>query len=552
MSGYPQSGGNSESRGTVPRPCGITVLIVVDGLIGFGERDFSIVELIATLRSSVIPWIEFDVRLAHRSKDQDETFPQDQYMPCFKFTEALLSGVDEVWFFGFASEGDHLALDDAELQLVSRFMEEGGVFAAGDHEDLGNALCARIPRVRSMRKWFWPLGGPNGEPVAPVGRGRPGHPEEATTRHDTLREGSDTGYQFDDQSDSTPQEIEPRIYKRRGLPKRSYTHPLLCGPKSAIVDFPDHAHEGECYVDDDLTKELCFGGFTTVEYPTVGTNRHAPEVIAWATVIGGHPTSGVCVDGVMVEPDLPPVKPKKFGLLGAYDGHRVGIGRVVVDSSFHHFFRINLLGTSSGLTAEKMKGFKATCAGEEVLEGIKSYYRNIGLWIAGPERQLQIVDSALWWAASQDELLQCATGNNRGPEALRQTGQVTRAVLGRIVSLDLVDAMAVLALKSLSNSHGLGRFFRFLDPWQDEAGYSGEEQLPESDALIEFVLGGAVEELAKTSTAKGRLETEPVLYSLRRSVLAGAEMGLLLFLAHLENQHRRIELFLRSAKDVDV
>jgi hypothetical protein len=29
----------------------------------------------------------------------------------------------------------------------------GGLFATGDHEDLGAGMCARIPRVRSMRYW---------------------------------------------------------------------------------------------------------------------------------------------------------------------------------------------------------------------------------------------------------------------------------------------------------------------------------------------------------------------------------------------------------------
>ena len=44
----------------------------------------------------------------------------------------------------------------------------GGVFAVGDHAGLGLSLSGGVPRVRTMRKWWYPETGPFGnEPIAP-------------------------------------------------------------------------------------------------------------------------------------------------------------------------------------------------------------------------------------------------------------------------------------------------------------------------------------------------------------------------------------------------
>jgi hypothetical protein len=50
--------------------------------------------------------------------------------------------------------------------------------------------------------------------------------------------------------------------------------------------------------------------------------------------------------------------------------------RVVVDSTWHHFFDINLIGDPLAL-APKNQGFKASGNGPVALDKIKRYYRNI-------------------------------------------------------------------------------------------------------------------------------------------------------------------------------
>ena len=111
--------------------------------------------------------------------------------------------------------------------------KQGGVFATGDHADLGVSLCGRIPRVRSMRKWSNSQGVPT---------------NFGLDRHDTLRKGHDNTYTFNDESDDIPMPIDvTRFPLRSWLPFgfRSMPHPVLCGRDGVIDILPDHPHEGE-------------------------------------------------------------------------------------------------------------------------------------------------------------------------------------------------------------------------------------------------------------------------------------------------------------------
>ena len=77
-----------------------------------------------------------------------------------------LLSYDEIWLFGFEGfdgpnfpvgpgTGEPGGVTDGELAAFTKFMQAGGgVFATGDHDGLGSALCGRIPRVRYMRKWY--------------------------------------------------------------------------------------------------------------------------------------------------------------------------------------------------------------------------------------------------------------------------------------------------------------------------------------------------------------------------------------------------------------
>lgn len=87
---------------------------------------------------------------------------------------------------------------------------------------------------------------------------------------------------------------------------------------------------------------------------------------------------------------------RSFGVVGAYDGHRVGVGRVTVDSTWHHFFDINLIGDPVA-PFPKTQGFKASADGLLALGHIEAYFRNIGVWLARPGSLTKLFGAAAWF-----------------------------------------------------------------------------------------------------------------------------------------------------------
>lgn len=322
-----------------PRPVRLKILIVTDGSGSFDSaQNFGLGRAITALRSDPWWWVRFDITTAHRgsalSPFEDPTV---EHHDNFKFDTppVNLAEFDQIWLFGVLPAG-FSPISAAEIAAITAFMDGGGgVFATGDHAELGASLCSELPRVREMRKWK--AGGPAGTPP----------PQTGLKRHDTLREGPTPGYEFDDQSDAVPQPISPRMYAAWSpFPwlSRRVPHPVLCGRDGVLNVLPDHMHEGE------VVKPSSVAG--QADWP----NGRGPEIIARATVIP-HDTDGDPVDG------------KTFGVLGAYDGHHESIGRIVVDATWHHWFNVNLVGFAAGSPA---------------LDKIHNYFWNVGLWLARP------------------------------------------------------------------------------------------------------------------------------------------------------------------------
>jgi hypothetical protein len=329
--------------------CQVKILIVTDSSGGFGETaGFHLGQVLKILGDD--PWshVSFVVTKAHRQAGGG-----GGVLDNFRFDTHDLSPYSQVWLFGISTFEDPLS--QPELKALAQFMDGGGgVFATGDHQHLGLPMCGEVPRVRSMRRWYWPNPGPNGEPVAPHQTG----PE----RHDTVMSLGMGG----DQSDKEPQPIRLRLYSRKvggGIifKVHKFPHPVLCGPAGRIEYLPDHMHEGLCEVPADLTKSWTFDGYTSAEYPAPGGVREEPQVIAWATTRN--------TDG------------DEFGVLAAYDGHRANIGRVVVDATWHHWFNINLTGFLEA-TDPALPGYDPAVVPK--WEAIKAYFRNVGLWLVRP------------------------------------------------------------------------------------------------------------------------------------------------------------------------
>ena len=360
------------------RKCEVNVLVVADSFLYFNDEDFGLSDFVSILESITSPSATVKVRTAHRTNPGAARLNGADAN--FKFTDAALANVQVVMMFAAATSGPLLSQD--ELNALAKFMDNGGgVFATGDHEALGRAMCGDLMRVRSMRKWFWPGQGPNGEPVAPHGGNE--------SRHDTNRPGHDGAFEFNDQSDDIPQTITPiyRTVNTTPVGVIKQPHPLLCGPDGVVRVLPDHPHEGECIVPWEMDRSFDYAGQTFAEYPAAANGvQPQPEVIATAHMLPGAETDR-----------KPPIPGGSFGVISAYNGHLAGVGRVACDATWHHFININLTGTDSvGAGDPKSMGFLATPGGEAHFEQIKAYFKNLPIWLAPPATQVCMRNAWIW------------------------------------------------------------------------------------------------------------------------------------------------------------
>ena len=160
---------------------------------------------------------------------------------------------------------------------------------------------------------------------------------------------------------------------------------VVRGRPVSSTRFPDHMHEGVVIEDDDvqLNEPLGIPGFDGVEYPVV------PQVVAPVTTVGLEPF-GLEPFGLRPRPHViargwttnEEVDPKLFGLIGVYDGDSVKLGRVVVDSTWHHWFSMNLVGFRDDAP--------------DIYRGMQSYYRNVALWLSTPEQRAAMLFAAAW------------------------------------------------------------------------------------------------------------------------------------------------------------
>jgi hypothetical protein len=491
--------------------CRVKILIVTDSFSGgFNETTgFHLGQIIKILGDD--PWshIQFDVTKAHR-----ESSSEADVIDNFRFDEHDLSQYSQIWLFGISRQGFGPTMSPAELRAVSEFMDAGGgLFATGDHEDLGNQLAAEIPRARSMRRWYYPNPGPNGEPVAPDQTG--------PNSHDTIVNFGMGGTQ----TDSEPQQIRPRLYTRK-LPIGSfvsqvfrYPHPLLCGPDGVINYLPDHMHEGLCEVPGNLGNSWTFDGQTFVEYPSKDGYQQRPEVVAYAT--NNH--SG-----------------DEFGVLAAYDGHRVDVGRVVVDATWHHWFNINTLPYINASDPAHPSYNPATVA---KWEEIKAYYRNVAVWLASPSLQRCIRNGGWIRVLGNHDIAMTSRSLEKVKDPLTyyiQLGTLARDALGRGASQCqtvrwILDLLYPLPMK-----------FPFeIDPWVQGNLDESIKELPRRFDFAEFetaVIGAAIhearEKFSRTRSPQKLLDQDDGS-AVEEVLRAGAVRGLEIFSKEIEVSFER-------------
>lgn len=328
-------------------PCEVKVLLVADGL-DFEFNGGGLSEFITTfnkLEQSSLLNVKYKVTVAQRTGAMPSN-PNPvitNRLNNFRFdTSVTLNDFDQVWLFGIDTS---YSLSAAEIAKIETYMNGGGgLFATGDHGSLGNSLCGQIPRVKDMRYW------------SDFGANEVGMNE--SRRNDTNRPGAGqtVSNQFNNQSDDIPQNIAVRTFGA-GMP-----HPLLSintsKRSSGIIDImPDHPHEGEC------KPETVFA----VTNPVTNVIQNIPtQIIATSFVLGGSTSGGKDA-----------TQPHCFPSISVFDGRIANVGRIVIDSTWHHFVNINLNGVGGGVGLT-----------DNDFEVVQQYYMNIATWMTRKKSML--------------------------------------------------------------------------------------------------------------------------------------------------------------------
>jgi hypothetical protein len=401
-----------------------------------------------------------------------------------KLTSTLLEGFDQVWFFGIrlanrTSEPDN-ELTNAEVAALAAWMADGGVLMAGDHSNprpsdadphlnpllnLGRAIGHRVPRAGALRRWE---GGP---PIS----GSDAYNTQVPTPEVPIGQIESLVAQ----EDEWPQQLILKTYAPSGGgpldPTQPYgrrVHRLFCGRTAPITAFPDHMHEGHLIVPTTLPADT---------WPSGPSGQPRPEVIAQGT----DKRSGEIYD-----------------LVVAYDGDEADVGRVVADSTWHHYFNVNLKGFPSG---------------GSVLSQLAQYYVNLAVWLSPRSKRAQI-SCWLLWKLLHSPTVEMAYRNSRS-DLGRAAAGVLRRTAGPCVIRDVFDPVARstsagdLLLPSEEVLLG-GVLHAFFDAF--ERADTGEEIAPEEDvnalvargirAVHDDFVAELEQRVGEAQQARGRLE----------------------------------------------
>jgi len=367
-------------------------------------RGFGVFQLEEHLRvhspafAKVIPKV-----ISRNSVSTHNDQPLDKVLACEMF--------DEIWFFGMHQKnkepyslkfphagGPHSELECVEVDLLESLMsrDDGnpgiGVMMAGDHANpppditlplsgdqfcpdgidhqtflsLGRAIGHKVPRAGLLRKW----------------EGPPTHCCDDSFNTQVFLLGSDPAAgRFE--IDGTPQKLDLQRFDPDGTPNpQGQPHLLFTGRNGQFIDvFPDHMHEGEVIIPGELDCK---------RWPSCSGLQPQPRILAEGTDKRDNSTRPV---------------------VAAYDGDAVNRGRVVADSSWHHYFNLNL------------EPFPPDSAPGTAGDLIGQFYGNLVVWLAPLSVRVEMGKLMLTWVATHPRMMEEA---GSGP---LQTGNAAYGIL---------------------------------------------------------------------------------------------------------------------------
>lgn len=322
----------------------IRVLFYTD-IVGFsGNNGFSLGILRQLILENQPFFAQFEIDLINR---------HDGGHAANKLTAEVLGRYEQAWFFGLLQcnmpgEPEN-ELVDSEVEALRNWMDAGGgVLVTGDHSNprppeadpslpdylnLGRALGHRIPRAGELRVW-------NDRPDSSI--------EFSHNTHQPDPWGSDVNMPIPNDLDPYPQELILR--KQGGRP-----HALFQGRRGPITVFPDHMHEGQLVIPEQYPADV---------WPAGRAGQPKPEIVARGTDKR---------DGQV------------YGVTSVYDGAAAGVGRIVADSTWHHYFDLNLWGFQKD---------------GEVLDRLTEFYVNLTLWLTPKPVKQEVNTQLLYWLSN--------------------------------------------------------------------------------------------------------------------------------------------------------
>jgi hypothetical protein len=283
---------------------------------------------------------------------------------------------DEIWFFGFnqgnTSGEPQSELDANEVAALTNWMkgnaadgsEGGGVLMTGDHANpvpanlvanatgpcgevlagegyvgLGRAIGHCVPRAGMLRSWQGP---------------------PTSNSSDSFSTLVGPGFQMD----RTPQTLSLELVNEDGDPDPAgEPHPLFFYNENQFIEaFPDHAHEGAVITPDTLDST----------WPTGANGQTRPHVVARSTDRRNQHV---------------------LNAVATYNGDLAGVGRIVADSTWHHYTNLNL------------RGFPHPAPEGSAADQIGQFYANLAVWLAPRHKRLQM-GLAMSWRLAQYTLIQ--------------------------------------------------------------------------------------------------------------------------------------------------
>ena len=359
----------------------IKILIYTDGVDTKAvslrpDAPFSVSILRDVLEAPTSPFLKFSVEVVNRYEN-----PQQPR----KIDDALLARFDQIWIFGvfqiavpgsFDTDagGPDNELDINEVAALKKWMVTHGVLIAGDHSEvsplhppppaprppveeylcLGRALGHKIARAGELRQWVGP----------------PTASDDSSFNTLVQRRSKD-----DPDSDVVPQQYLLKPFGPDGMP-----HPLLVGKDVKNNDtrldlFPDHIHEGMV-----ILPKKPLGD----DWPPEGA---LPEQKPQPVVIARGCDKRNC---------------DSRDVLAIYDPPEGMAGRIIADSTWHHYLNVNLKGLKN--------------SGDPVpFLLLQQFYRHVAFFLAPHQKRLEVTGAML------DQML-------RRPEVWEEKGNKPEAI----------------------------------------------------------------------------------------------------------------------------